>query len=128
MAASARLTLLPPAPVFRNLKLVGSPAGEVTLSTTMWPCAGGSTAAGWMLLLTAPDESPSTAFILMEIEAPGKLLAPRPVPHPDASVVPFARWPPKRMLTRQFLLFAGPVHAAAESGPELTVNVMVSSD
>src|SRR2546427_251258 len=118
----------PPARV--AVSLIDPPTGAVGVAVVVrvGVASGGITAAGWMLLFTAPDESPSIKCILMEMEDPGKLLAPRPLPHPDASVVPFARWPPNRMLTRQFLLFAEPVHAAAESEPELTVNVMVSCD
>src|SRR5436309_15546003 len=62
----------------------------------------------------------------MEIEAPGKLLAPRPVPQPEASAVPFARWPPNRMFTAQVVVCPWVVQAAAE--PEPTVNVSVTCD
>src|SRR5436853_353964 len=118
----------PPARV--AVSLIDPPTGAVGVAgvVRIGVARGGTLAAGWMLLVAAADESLAIKCILMEMEDPGKLLAPRPLPHPDASVVPFARWPPNRILTRQFLLFAGPVHAAAESGPELTVNVMVSCD
>src|SRR6266545_2140077 len=79
-----------------------------------------------MLLLSAPEDSPSIAYRRMEIDAPGKLLAPRPAPHPAGPAVPFARWPPNRMFTRQLSLPGAPVQAAP--APEPTVKVTVSSD
>src|SRR3990170_704538 len=62
-----------------NSKFSGS-FGIASLRILIVP--GGMTASGCRLLFTAPEESPSILCSLIEIDAPGKSLAPRFVPHP----------------------------------------------